>query len=127
MTVRPVETYGVDSTLRTYADLFSGHTYSTYGRAFQMTVTPPTSGFDPSVDADEHRPNVIRMFNHYKGAPVGVTIFRLQDDTITTTQPAHWEDVKGVFYGGHDNQITAEEAVLLANAGYDLSYFYLET
>jgi len=48
----------------------------------------------------------------------GRNVFWLTDGTFTEDDPAFQEDIRKVFYGGHDNEITTEEQAALTAAGY---------
>lgn len=60
---------------------------------------------------------------------MGVNVWLWTDNTISEQQPPYWEPftnadgtvsagVKKVWYGGHDNPVTADEVVMLTTAGY---------
>jgi len=48
----------------------------------------------------------------------GRNVYWLTDGTFVEDDPAFQEDIRKVFYGGHDNEITAEEQAALTAAGY---------
>lgn len=48
----------------------------------------------------------------------GRNVFWLTDGTFVENDPPFQEDIRKVFYGGHDNEITAEEEAALIAAGY---------
>jgi hypothetical protein len=48
----------------------------------------------------------------------GRNVFWLIDGTFTENDPPFQEDIRKVFYGGHDNDITTEEQAALTAAGY---------
>ena len=48
----------------------------------------------------------------------GRNVFWLTDGTFTENDPPFQEDIRKVFYGGHDIEITAEEEAALIAAGY---------
>lgn len=61
--------------------------------------------------------------------PMGVNVWLYTDNTISEQQPPYWDaftnsdgtvtpGVKKVWYGGHDNPVTADEVVTLTAAGY---------
>lgn len=54
----------------------------------------------------------------YPNAPRGRNVFWLTDGTFTEDDPPFQEDIRKVFYGGHENQITTEEEAALTAAGY---------
>ena len=61
--------------------------------------------------------------------PMGVNVWWYTDNTISEAQPPFWDaftnadgtvspGVHKVYYGGHDNPITAAEVDMLTTAGY---------
>lgn len=58
-----------------------------------------------------------RVMRHFGMAPRGVNIYKLTDGTVSLRQPASWDDVEKVWWGGHLERVTAEEAEALAAAG----------
>lgn len=59
-----------------------------------------------------------RLMRYYSPIVEGVNVFILTDGTVTTTQPASWDDVRRVLWGAHDEPVTSAEAALLTAAGY---------
>lgn len=91
------------------------------------TFRPPTDNFVGSVphtpsteigliSRDERvRRNLARF---YAPTARGRNVFWLTDDTFTEDDPSGLDNVRRVFYGGHDNEITTEEQAALIAAGY---------
>ena len=91
------------------------------------TFKPPTDNFvtpvphTPSteiglISRDERvRRNLAKFF---PATARGRNVFWLTDGTFTENDPPFQEDIRRVFYGGHNNEITAEEEAALIAAGY---------
>lgn len=59
-----------------------------------------------------------RLAQFYPAAPRGRNVYWLLDGTFIEDDPADPADIRTVFYGGHDNVVTAEEEAALIAAGY---------
>lgn len=59
-----------------------------------------------------------RLGGRIEASPRGRNIFLLTNGTYTDNQPSSLNMVSKVYYGGHDNVITAEEVTALTAAGY---------
>ena len=88
---------------------------------------PPTDNFvtpvpyTPSTEMglmsqEERRQHSLARF--FPSTPRGRNVFWLTDGTFTENDPPFAEDIRKVFYGGHDNEVTAEEEAALIAAGY---------
>lgn len=91
------------------------------------TFNPPTDNFVVPVTISDymgglHLSKDQRLANRLGGrieaSPRGRNIFLLTDGTFTDNQPSSLSMVSKVYYGGHDNEITAAEATALTAAGY---------
>lgn len=91
------------------------------------TFRPPTDNFvtpvphTPSteiglISRDEKVRRNLAKF--YAPTARGRNVFWLNDGTFTENDPGFPDEVHKVFYGGHDNEITAEEQAALIAAGY---------
>jgi hypothetical protein len=54
----------------------------------------------------------------YPNTARGRNVFWLTNGTFTEDDPPFQTDIRRVFYGGHDNDITTEEQAALTAAGY---------
>jgi hypothetical protein len=91
------------------------------------TFTPPTDNFViPAIIGDVTN-NVYlskeerianRLGSHIHASGRGRNVFLLTTGTYTERQPSNLGMVSKVYYGGHDNEITIEEAMSLIDAGY---------
>lgn len=59
-----------------------------------------------------------RLSRFYPASPRGRNVYWLLDGTFTENDPSDPNDIRTVFYGGHDNIVTAEEEAALIAAGY---------
>ena len=59
-----------------------------------------------------------RLWGRIEASPRGRNIFLLTNGTYTDDQPSSLDSVTKVYYGGHDNEITADEVTALTAAGY---------
>lgn len=58
------------------------------------------------------------LMRYYDPIVEGVNVFILTDGTVTTTQPASWDDVRRVLWGAHEEPVNADETALLVAAGF---------
>jgi hypothetical protein len=88
---------------------------------------PPTDNFVVPVIISDYMggfqlPREQRLANRLGGrieaSPRGRNIFLLTNGTYTDDQPSSLDMVSKVYYGGHDNEITADEVTALTAAGY---------
>lgn len=91
------------------------------------TFTPPTDNFVvPAIIQDvmsmlpiskeERLAN--RLGVHIDAAARGRNLFLLTNGTYTERQPSDYSLVAKVYYGGHNNEVTAAEVASLTAAGY---------
>jgi hypothetical protein len=59
-----------------------------------------------------------RLGGRIEASARGRNIFLLTNGTYTDNQPSSLSMVSKVYYGGHDNVITADEVTALTAAGY---------
>ena len=83
------------------------------------TFNPPTRSYTPSVTpltpAWQRSP---AMYFSKTNIPRPVNVFKLLDGTYTEQQPASWDLIDTVYYGGHTYTVSAAEAIALTAAGY---------
>lgn len=84
---------------------------------------PPTDAFVVWTDLYDNSPES-RLLGRIPSGERGRNVYRLIDGTYTENQPATFEEIAVTYFGGHNNSITAEEAVALTAAGYGA---YIET
>jgi hypothetical protein len=58
------------------------------------------------------------LMAHYSPGPRGVSVWKLKNGTYTIQQPAMWDDVEKVWYGGHEEVVSTAEAAALTAAGF---------
>lgn len=87
------------------------------------TFRPPTDNFvvlgipPKEFDSQEVR-NAYNLFRHYNPEPRGRNVFLLTDGTYTENEPNDRDIISKVYFGGSNNDITANEAASLTAAGY---------
>ena len=59
-----------------------------------------------------------RLGSRIEASARGRNIFLLNSGVYTDDQPSSLDMVAKVYYGGHDNEITADEVTALTAAGY---------
>ena len=91
------------------------------------TFRPPTDNFVSPVIVGEfmdgqYLSRTERLANqlgkHIALSPRGRNVFLLTDSTITENQPSDSTTISKIYYGGHETEITADEATALTAAGY---------
>jgi hypothetical protein len=91
------------------------------------TFTPPTDDFVVPIEIDEFYGSMPltreqrignKLGRHIKASPRGRNLFLLTTGLYTDRQPYDLTTVSKVYYGGHENTITTEEAMSLIDAGY---------
>lgn len=88
------------------------------------TFRPPTdlflnlSNIDIDVKNTEEGRRAVRLFRHYGNLPRGRNVFKLSDGTYVEDEPADMNDVIKTYYGGHEYDVTADEAADLTANGY---------
>jgi hypothetical protein len=81
--------------------------------------TPPTRSYTPSVTplTPVWQQSPAKYFSK-TNIPKPVNVFKLLDGTYTEQQPALWDQIDLVYYGGHTYEVTSAEAAALTAAGY---------
>jgi len=79
------------------------------------TFTPPTRD-EVVYFGDDIGDN---LFSRLPATARGVNVYKLTNGEYTENQPADWEDIDKVFYGGHTTEITATEQSELIAFGYE--------
>lgn len=91
------------------------------------TFRPPTDNFvTPNPTTRETKLGIFsrderlrrKLARFYPASPRGRNVFWLLDGTFTENDPADPADIRKVFYGGHDTELTADEEAALTAAGY---------
>lgn len=80
---------------------------------------PITEGYPFAVRLSEAAPD--RLFAHTPQGARAKNLYRLTDSSYTTTDPRRPELITRIYYGGHDNFLTAAEITELTDAGYGSS------
>jgi hypothetical protein len=84
---------------------------------------PPTDDFMhlgiPPKEFDSQEARVAyALFKHYAPEPRGRNVFLLNNGTYTENEPSDMTTVQKTYWGGHDNEVTADEVASLTAAGY---------
>ena len=58
------------------------------------------------------------LFRHFDAEPRGRNVFLLTNGTYTENEPNDNTTISKVYWGGTDNQVTADEVASLTAAGY---------
>jgi len=91
------------------------------------TFSPPTEDLVVPVIVGEYMngqylPNEQRAANrlgtHIVASPRGKNVYLLTDSSYVQKQPSDMTTVTKTYYGGHNNEVTAEEVTALTAAGY---------
>jgi hypothetical protein len=84
---------------------------------------PPTDDFmvlgipPKEFDSKEVR-LAYRLFKHFDNEPRGRNVFLLVNGTYTENEPNDITTIRKVYWGGTDNEVTADEVASLTAAGY---------
>lgn len=87
------------------------------------TFRPPTDDFvilgipPKEFDSEEVR-TAYNLFRHYDPEPRGRNVFLLTNGTYTENEPNDISTIRKVYWGGSDNEVTADEVASLTAAGY---------
>ena len=87
------------------------------------TFRPPTDDFmvlgipPKEFDSQEVR-LAYSLFKHFGAEPRGRNVFLLTNGTYTENEPNDITTIQKVYWGGTDNQVTADEVASLTAAGY---------
>ena len=84
---------------------------------------PPTDNFmflgiPPDNMASQEERMAYSLFRHYMSEPRGRNVFLLADGTYTENEPSDMTTVVKTYYGGHNNEVDANEVASLTAAGY---------
>lgn len=88
------------------------------------TFRPPTDDFlnlaniDIDVRGTARGRLAMALFRHFDNLPVGRNVYKLKNGSYVENEPAVWEDIDKIYYGGHDYDVTAQEVTDLTAAGY---------
>ncbi len=86
--------------------------------------TPPTDNWLHLSDFDVDTPPTdeirvsYRLLRHFQAMPRGRNVYKLLNGTFTENEPSDMTLVAVTYLGGHQNQITDNEATDLTVAGY---------
>lgn len=87
------------------------------------TFRPPTDDFvilgipPKEFDSEEVR-TAYNLFRHYDPEPRGRNVFLLTNGTYTENEPNDISTIRKVYWGGSENEVTADEVASLTAAGY---------
>jgi hypothetical protein len=84
---------------------------------------PPTDNFMmlgiPPNDFDSQEARLAYgLFRHYNNEPRGRNVFLLTNGSYTENEPNDITTIRKVYWGGTDNEISADEVASLTAAGY---------
>lgn len=87
------------------------------------TFRPPTDDFVIlGIPPKEFDPEEVRtaynLFRHYDPEPRGRNVFLLTNGTYTENEPNDISTIRKVYWGGSENEVTADEVASLTAAGY---------
>ena len=89
--------------------------------------TPPTDNYVRPTLAENFTKGLVlsqeqrlanRLASHVRPTPRGRNVFLLTNGTYTENEPSDMDTVAKVYYGGHNIEVTADEAASLTAAGY---------
>lgn len=90
-----------------------------------MTIfRPPTdnvlsfANMDLDVRQTEEGRRAYNLLRHYASQPRGRNVFKLASGAYTENEPADMTTVVKTYYGGHEYEVTADEAADLTANGY---------
>lgn len=78
---------------------------------------PPYRISYPRFHPDDS-PIAKRVLSFYRGGLEGITVYVLNDGSVTQIQPEDVSTISKTYRGGYRHEITAAEAIVLTNAGY---------
>jgi hypothetical protein len=84
---------------------------------------PPTDDFmvlgipPKEFDSQEAR-MAYSLFKHFDAEPRGRNVFLLTNGTYTENEPNDITTISKVYWGGTDNEVSADEVASLTAAGY---------
>jgi hypothetical protein len=84
---------------------------------------PPTDDFvvlgipPKEIDSKEAR-MAYNLLRHFGSEPRGRNVFLLTNGTYTENEPNDITTIQKVYWGGSENQVTADEVASLTAAGY---------
>jgi len=84
---------------------------------------PPTDDFvvlgipPKEIDSQEAR-LAYSLFRHFDAEPRGRNVFLLTDGSYTENEPNDIATIRKVYWGGSDNEVSADEVASLTAAGY---------
>lgn len=87
------------------------------------TFRPPTDDFvvlgvpPKEFDSQEAR-MAYSLFRHFDAEPRGRNVFLLTNGTFTENEPNDNATITRVYFGGSDNEVSADEVASLTAAGY---------
>jgi hypothetical protein len=87
------------------------------------TFRPPTDDFvvlgvPPKMDDSQEVRLAYSLFKHFDAEPRGRNVFLLIDGTHTENEPNDITTISKVYWGGSDNEVSADEVASLTAAGY---------
>jgi len=78
-----------------------------------MTLAPPLK---QDALIEERQAHV--LFRHFNAEPRGRNVFLLTNGTYTENEPNEIATIAKVYWGGTDNEVSADEVASLTAAGY---------
>ena len=88
------------------------------------TFRPPTDNFlsFANIDIDELRTQrgrrAYNLYRHFASQPRGRNVYKLLSGAYKENEPGDLTTVAKTYYGGHEYDVTAEEAADLTANGY---------
>jgi hypothetical protein len=79
---------------------------------------PPTDNLLTYIDRNQPYGLGYRLFRFYNAEPRGRNVFKLTDGSFVETDPADFNSIAKLYFGGHENVVDAQEVADLTAAGY---------
>lgn len=84
---------------------------------------PPTDDFvqlalPPKPEASQEERLAYDLFKFFDNDPRGRNVFLLTDGTYTENEPNDIATIRKVYWGGSNNEVSADEVASLTAAGY---------
>ena len=88
------------------------------------TFIPPTdllhnfADFDIEIPFTEEQRLAYNHLRHFQANPRGRNIYKLSDGTYVDNEPSDMSTIVITYHGGHEHEVSADEASSLTAAGY---------
>lgn len=79
---------------------------------------PPTDNLLRYVDRNQPFGLGYRLFRFFEAEPRGRNVFKLVDGSFVENDPADFDTIDKLYFGGHDNEVNEQEVADLIAAGF---------